>query len=86
MDADPPSASLHRERILYNDCAVWRSQTEFPTNHFWHMETRHETHAELLLAFWASMGFKPGDFMTIGMNEKRTAWLCRVLTRTTYPA
>jgi hypothetical protein len=28
------------------------------------------THAELLLAFWASIGFKPGDFMTIGMNEK----------------
>lgn len=26
---------------------------------------------ELLLAFWASIGFKPGHFMTIGMNEKR---------------
>jgi hypothetical protein len=29
--------------------------------------------AELLLAFWASIGFKPGDFMTTGMNEKRVA-------------
>ena len=27
----------------------------------------------LLLAFWTSIGFKPGDFMTAGMNEKRTA-------------
>jgi hypothetical protein len=44
------------------------------------------THAQLLLAFWASIGFKPGDFMTIGMNEKRTAWLCRVLNRVTHPA
>jgi nucleoid DNA-binding protein len=22
--------------------------------------------------------FKPGDFMTVGMNEKRAAWFCRV--------
>jgi hypothetical protein len=44
----------------------------------------HGTHTELLLAFWASMGFKPGDFMTIGMNEKRAAWLCRVLNRVTH--
>jgi hypothetical protein len=29
-----------------------------------------KTHAELL-AFWTSIGFKPGDFMTTGMNEKR---------------
>ncbi len=29
--------------------------------------------------FWASMGFKPGDFMTIGMNEKRAAWLFAAL-------
>ena len=41
--------------------------------------------AELLLAFWASIGFKPGDFMTTGMNEKRAAWLCRVLDRVTHP-
>jgi hypothetical protein len=33
-------------------------------------------HAGLLLAFWASIGFKPADLMTIGMNEKRAAWLC----------
>jgi hypothetical protein len=41
---------------------------------------------ELLLAFWASIGFKPRDFMTIGMNEKRTTWHCRVLNRLTHPA
>jgi hypothetical protein len=35
-------------------------------------------HNELLLAFWSSIGFKPGDFMTVGMNEKRTALFCRV--------
>src|SRR5437660_474104 len=34
---------------------------------------RYRTHAELLLAFWASMGFKPGDLMTVGMNQKRAA-------------
>src|ERR1700682_4096783 len=49
------------------------------------VEGRYGTHAELLLAFWASIGFKPGDFMTIGMNEKRAAWLCRVLNRVTPP-
>jgi len=37
------------------------------------VEARYETHAKLLLAFLASIGFKPGDFMTIGMNEKRAA-------------
>jgi hypothetical protein len=31
----------------------------------------------LSLAFWASIGFKPGDFMTIGMHEKRSAWIRR---------
>jgi hypothetical protein len=35
-------------------------------------------YAELVLAFLASIGFKPGDFMTTGMNEKRVASLCRV--------
>ena len=49
-------------------------------------EAKYGTHAELLLAFWASIGFKPGDFMTIGMNEKRAAWLCRVLNRVTHSA
>ena len=33
-------------------------------------EAKYGTHAELLLAFWASIGFKPVDFMTKGMNEK----------------
>ena len=39
----------------------------------------------LLLAFWASMGFKPGDPTITGVNEKRTAWHCRV-NRVTHPA
>ena len=64
-----------------------RSQSELMT----HADTvawkaRYGTHTELLLAFWASIGFKPGDFMTIGMNEKRAAWLCRVLNRVMHPA
>jgi hypothetical protein len=54
------------------------------TDHFWH-GSQVRKHAELLLAFWTSMGFKPSDFMTTGMNEKRTAWLCRVLNRVTAP-
>lgn len=44
-------------------------------------EKRCGTRAELLLAFWASIGFKPGDFMTIGMNEKRSAWIRRLFDR-----
>ena len=47
---------------------------------------RYGTHAQLLLAFWASIGFKPGEFMTIVMNEKRAPWLCRVLNRMTHRA
>ena len=35
-------------------------------------------HAELLLAFWGSIGFKLGESMTVGMNEKREVWFCRV--------
>jgi hypothetical protein len=27
------------------------------------------------------MGFKPDNFMTAGMNDKRAAWFCRVLDR-----
>jgi NADH pyrophosphatase NudC (nudix superfamily) len=46
---------------------------------------RYETDAELLLAFRAPIGFKPGDLITTGMNEKRTVRLCRVLNRVTYP-
>jgi hypothetical protein len=41
-------------------------------------EAKYGAHNELLLAFWSSIGFKPGDFMTVGMNEKRTALFCRV--------
>jgi hypothetical protein len=41
--------------------------------------------AELILAFWTSIGFKPSDFMTTGMNEKRTAWLCRIFKQSDRP-
>ena len=44
---------------------------------------RYRTHAELLLAFWASMGFKPDDLMTVGVNQKRAAWFRRVVSRVT---
>jgi hypothetical protein len=33
-----------------------------------------ELFAGFRLAFWASMGFKPDNFITAGMNEKRAAW------------
>ena len=32
----------------------------------WRVEARLGTHAELLLAFWASVGLKADDFMTKG--------------------
>ena len=32
-------------------------------------QARYGTHAKLLLAFWASIGFKPEDFMTKGMTK-----------------
>ena len=41
---------------------------------------------DLHLAFWLSMGLKPGNFMTAGMNEKRAAWFYRVLDRVVHPA
>jgi hypothetical protein len=41
--------------------------------------------AELILAFWTSIGFKPSDFTTTGMNEKRTAWLCRIFKQSDRP-
>ena len=47
------------------------------------VDASHGTQAKLLLAFWATIGFKPGDFMITGMNEKRAARLCRVLNRVT---
>jgi nucleoid DNA-binding protein len=46
-----------------------------------HQFWREFPNADLLLAFWASIGFKPGDFMTAGMNEKRSTWFYRVLDR-----
>jgi hypothetical protein len=50
-----------------------------------HSSQVRNTRRAALLAFWTSIGFKPGDFMTTGMNEKRTAWLCRALNRVTHP-
>jgi hypothetical protein len=51
----------------HNDAVAW--------------ERRHGTRAELPLAFWRSIGFIPGTYMTVGMNPKRAAWLDRVLER-----
>lgn len=42
---------------------------------------RYGTHETLLKAFWQSIGFVPGDYMTVGMNPKRAEWLRRVLGR-----
>ena len=42
--------------------------------------------AEALLAFWVSIGFKPGDFMTTGMSEQRAARLCRAFNGATHRA
>jgi hypothetical protein len=52
------------------------------TGHCWR---RQETLAELRLAFWASIGFKPSDFITTDMNEKQTVWLCHVSNRVAQP-
>jgi hypothetical protein len=35
----------------------------------------------LLKAFWKFIGFEPGEFMFVGMEPKRAAWLRRVLAR-----
>lgn len=40
-------------------------------------EAKYGTHAELLLTFWKSIGFEPGEFMTVGMTLRRAAWLER---------
>ena len=44
------------------------------------------TYADLRLAFWPSMGLKPGIFMTVGMSEKRAARFYRVPDRVVHPA
>ena len=49
-------------------------------------EASYGTYADLHLAFWPSMGLKPGNFMTVGMNEKRAAWFYRVPDRVVHPA
>ena len=70
-------------------CAVasrpWPPCLYFGDGRFQRMEAQRGTHAELLLAFCAAIGLKP-DFMTKGVNEKRTVWVCRVLQRVTHPA
>jgi hypothetical protein len=43
-------------------------------------------HAELLLAFRSSIGFKLGDAMTVGMYETREALFYRVWDRVIRPA
>lgn len=35
----------------------------------------------LLKAFWKVIGFEPGEFMAVGMEPRRAAWLRRVLER-----
>ncbi|MCA6097104.1 HU family DNA-binding protein [Bradyrhizobium sp. Arg62] len=59
----PLSKQAHDE--YRSDAAAW--------------EETYGTHAELPLAFWASIGFKPGDFVTVGMNQSAPAWFDRVL-------
>jgi hypothetical protein len=44
-------------------------------------EAKYGTHAELLLTFWKSIGFEPGEFMTVGRTLRRAAWLERVLAK-----
>jgi transposase InsO family protein len=63
------SAGMTDHDEYYRDAVAW--------------ESRYGTHAELLLAFRTSIGFKSGNFVTIGMNQKRAAWFRRVLCRVT---
>lgn len=44
-------------------------------------DAKYGTHADLLKAFWVSIGFEPGDFMFAGMAPKRADWLRRVLSK-----
>lgn len=46
-------------------------------------EAKYGPHETLLKAFWNDIGFKPGDFMTVGMSLRRADWLRRVLARIT---
>ena len=61
----PLSKQAHNE--YHADASAW--------------EAKYGTHAELLKSFWASIGFTPGDFLAVGMELKRAAWLMRVLAR-----
>jgi hypothetical protein len=35
----------------------------------------------VLIRFWKEIGFAPGDFMTVGMDARRAAWLNRILAK-----
>ncbi len=61
----PLSAEVHRE--YHRGPKTWAA--------------KYGSHQDLLKAFWKSIGFEPGDFMTVGMPEKRAAWLERVLEK-----
>lgn len=61
----PLSKQAHDE--YHDDASAW--------------EAKYGTHSELLKAFWASIGFVPSDFMTVGMTSKRAAWCRRVVDR-----
>ena len=80
-----PRAFCSLESIQRGENCDLRGQSSLLNGRFCHIVAGLGTHTELLLAFWTSIGFKPGDFITTGMNEKRTAWLCRVLNRVTHP-
>ena len=53
-----------RSRVVLTSRPFFQRKTH--SRNFW---APVQAHAELLLAFCASIGFKPGDFMTTGMNE-----------------
>ena len=61
----PLSAEVHRE--YHRGAKSWAAN--------------YGEHADLLKAFWKSIGFEPGEFMFVGMAPKRAAWLNRVLIR-----
>lgn len=44
-------------------------------------EAKHGSHAEIMFAFWREIGFVMGDFMSVGMDTKRAAWLKRVMDK-----
>jgi hypothetical protein len=73
LSAQTRSAFVARE----NRCAFFRIMLQAASGARWH-PGQYGTHVELLLAFWAAMGSKPGRFMTIGMNRRALRGLTRV--------